>query len=441
VPAIFVATKPTELLQSTGDPTFSPIKGTGLLWMSNSQNDIFMEISSNQLYVLIGGRWFTAKNLNGPWAYISGKKLPSDFKKIPDNGAMAGVLVSVPGTPQAREAVIAVQVPQTAVVQKNLKPKDPEYDGGKPEWKPINDTPMKYAVNCATPVIELDSKTYFMVQNGVWFSATSFKGPWTVATTVPEMIYTIPVSSPLHFVTYVRVYSSTASTVTVGYTTGYFGTLISSDGTIVYGTGYTYNPYVSTTAWYPSPTTYGFNAGFDYGYSQGFYFGFSMGAVMYPWGWYAPCCAGGIYMNINVTNIYTKWGSATVVTGPGGNRGAAAVHVGDTTFAKSFHGDDLYAGKDGQVYRRQEDGQWQKYNGQGQWSDINRNKPEPHVAENRQSLDNQFQSREAGNQRYQNNAPTQNRAPASGANAAPRGGGGARGGGGGGGFRGGGFRR
>jgi len=66
---------------------------------------------------------------------------------------------------------------------------------------------------------------------------------------VPPLIYTIPPTSPLHYVTYVRVYSSTPTTVLVGYTSGYYGTVLTSDGVVVYGTGYTYPAYVGTTVY------------------------------------------------------------------------------------------------------------------------------------------------------------------------------------------------
>jgi hypothetical protein len=47
---------------------------------------------------------------------------------------------------------------------------------------------------------------YYAVDNGVWFVSASPDGPWTVATNVPDVIYSIPVSSPIHYVTYVRIY-------------------------------------------------------------------------------------------------------------------------------------------------------------------------------------------------------------------------------------------
>ena len=72
-------------------------------------------------------------------------------------------------------------------------------------------------------------------------------GPWAVATNVPASIYSIPPSSPLYYVTYVQVYDATAETVVIGYTPGYMGTVVSSDGVVVYGTGYDYPAYISST--------------------------------------------------------------------------------------------------------------------------------------------------------------------------------------------------
>ena len=77
---------------------------------------------------------------------------------------------------------------------------------------------------------------------------------------MPAEIYAIPPSSPLYYATYVRIYDATPTTVTVGYLPGYMGTYV-ADGTVVYGTGYAYAPYIGTTVWYGPPVTYGYAAG------------------------------------------------------------------------------------------------------------------------------------------------------------------------------------
>jgi hypothetical protein len=280
-------------------------------------------------------------------------------------------------------------------------------------------------------VVRVDPKTYYLVQNGVWFSATAPAGPWSVAATVPAVIYSIPPSSPLHYMTYVRVYSSTPTTVFVGYTPGYYGTVMSSDGVVVYGTGYVYPPYIGPYYWYPPPYTYGFGVGF----TTGVFFGFAMGG-MGPW--YSPCCYGGgpvviHHGNININNSYNRWGGkSTSISGPGG-RNVQATQVGQTTLAKGSGNNNVYAGRDGQVYRRDDSGQWQQHQQGSGWSDMNKPERSPsaetrptreadRTRETASSLDRQHQSRQAGDQRAQ-----QVRQP-SGAGGY-RGGGGARGGG------------
>src|SRR4030095_10729116 len=108
--------------------------------------------------------------------------------------------------------------------------------------------------------IMVSPSEWFAVQSGVWFTSTSATGPWVVAGSGPAGIYSLPASSPLYYVTYVRVYSATPQYVVVGYTPGYLGTVVSPGGVIVYGTGYTYASYVGTTLWYPRPVHYGFGA-------------------------------------------------------------------------------------------------------------------------------------------------------------------------------------
>ncbi len=43
IPGIIVSSTPAELIQSNGEPNFTPIQGTNLLYVSNSDNDIFMD--------------------------------------------------------------------------------------------------------------------------------------------------------------------------------------------------------------------------------------------------------------------------------------------------------------------------------------------------------------------------------------------------------------
>ena len=77
--------------------------------------------------------------------------------------------------------------------------------------------------------------------------------------------------------TYVQVYGYTPSVVYVGYTPGYYGTVVSSDNVVVYGTGYYYAPYIGPYGWVPAPYTYGVGAGFAWSATAGWALGFGMG--------------------------------------------------------------------------------------------------------------------------------------------------------------------
>ncbi|MEK2690782.1 hypothetical protein [Bdellovibrio sp. GT3] len=423
-PKIFIATQPTELLQSEGDPKFAAVEKTGLLYMSNSPNSIFLETSSQIYFSLISGRWFNSKSLQGPWKYVPGDSLPKDFAKIPTNSPVAEVLVSVPGTPQAKESLITSSIPQTAQVARSLKPKELKCDGAV-KWQKISSSSLQYAENCNTPLIMVNPQLYYIVQDGVWFNASKESGPWEVSIAVPDQIYQIPTSSPLYYVTYVKIYSTSADYVVVGFTPGYHGTFVSADGTVVYGTGYSYAPYTTATAWYPPPETYGFGVGYGYGYDTGFFMGFSMGAVMYPWGW-GSCCWGGTYVNIDVTNIYHNWGKTSVITGSGGH-GMITHTIGDTKLARGIGSDNLYASHDGGVYRRNGKGDWSQYEGPNTWSPVQ--KPD-----NIQNLERNHDARTSRPDTPQVNHSAGPRSPASSTNlrgGMHAGGGGFRGGGGG----------
>jgi len=321
VPTVYVAQGPAELVVFNGQPDFVPLNNTQLLWASNTHSDVLIDTASSQYYVLLAGRWFRAPALSGPWTYVANNALPADFAKIPPTSLAGAVLPSVAGTPQARSALIANSIPQTATVPRVNGPSfTPSFDG-VPQYQPIAGTPLTYVANSATPIIRVDAASYFAVSGGVWFSATTLTGPWAVAASVPAVIYTIPASSPMHYVTYVRIYEATPKVVYVGYTPGYMGTVVSSAGTVVYGTGYAYSPWIGDL-WYPAPVTYTVAAAPIYNPYVGFTFGFAMGLAASAWtypyyggAWYHPAYWGGYPCCATASaNVYGQWGN-TVASG------------------------------------------------------------------------------------------------------------------------------
>jgi len=332
IPDVYVSLGPAELIVTDGTPQLERIPGLRLEFVKNTSANIFVDAGSRDYYILISGRCFRSNSLeHGQWEFVDGEHLPEDFRKIPESSAKAGVLASVPGTGPAKEALIANSIPQTATITRSQAHLEVKYDGS-PQFKTIEGTELQYAVNTATPVIRVNDKNYFAAQNAVWFVGPAATGPWVVAMSVPSEIYSIPPSSPLHYVTYVKVYGSTPDAVYVGYTPGYYGTAVSSTTTtVVYGTGYYYPPYIGTY-WYGAPYTYGMGVASTWSSGTGWSFtigiGYSPGGFYYPWwgpwGYYGGCCwrpAWGYgWGGYTSANVYGRWGS----TAYGGTRAAWA---------------------------------------------------------------------------------------------------------------------
>ncbi|MEI6632600.1 MAG: autotransporter [Chlamydiota bacterium] len=332
VPRVIVATKPTELIVTQGQPVMETMLPLMLLYVNNTTANVFIDLDDQNTYVLVAGRWFRAPDLKGPWQYVAGKDLPSDFAKIPDDSPKENVKASVPGTAQAQESVIENGIPHSAVVYRAKALFTPRLHG-EPVMKPIPDTALSYVCNTDDPIIAVSPTGWYAVKNGVWFTAASVNGPWAVASSVPAAVYSIPPSSPLHFVTYVKIYAATPEYVVDGYTSGYLGTVVTPDNVVVYGTGYDYAPFIEGSAWYPQPVTYGYAAnqtwtpwtGWTYGYGLGW--GWSAGALASGYWGYAPApywgaarYAGGAASwgsngwAATTGRVYQQWGSTAAVT-------------------------------------------------------------------------------------------------------------------------------
>jgi hypothetical protein len=329
---IIVTTEPAELVQSKGEANFSSVEGTTLLYVSNSENDIFMDINSQQYYVLLSGRWYTSKTLSGNWQYVPADKLPAEFARIPKGSPKDNVLASVAGTDEANDAVADAQIPQTAKVERNKAHADIDYDGD-PEFEPIDGTDMYYATNTPGSVIHWRGQ-YYSVDNGIWFQSPNAVGPWSVCVSRPYVVALIPPRYPVYYMKYVYVYDVTPDYVYMGYTPGYLNAYVCGP-TVVYGTGYYYRPWYRHY-YYPRPYTWGFgiryNPWFGWGFGVGFGYdwlnvGIGFGSA-YGWGYggwwggprvYRPAYYGpsyyyrGGYYGYNSYNSYRRYSNVTVV--------------------------------------------------------------------------------------------------------------------------------
>lgn len=455
-PTILISTTPAELIQSNGDAQFANIAGTNLLYVSNTEDDIFKSVTDQQYYVLLSGRWYSASKLEGPWAYIAADKLPDDFAKIPLGSDKDNVLSSVAGTEQSKDAIRDAQVPQTAKVDRKKATCTVTYNG-EPKFEKIEETSLELAMNTNSTVLKSGTQ-YYCVEDGVWFVASAAKGPWKVSDERPKDVDKIPASSSAYNVKYVYIYEATPEVVYVGYTPGYMGSYVYGP-TVVYGTGYYYSPWYGSY-YYPRPVTYGFSMHYNpwTGWSMGFHysagwFSFSMYGGGGYWGPhhhhppYHPPYHGGMYggrghtyingdVNINTdrsNNIYNKRNGVStrdVQRGQGNRSNNPSVSTRDQKTNRPSSGNldqgrqpqggprrnnDVYSDKSGNVYQRDNNGNWNQRDG-NQWKQTQQNN----------QMNRDYQNRQRSTQQ---NSNFQNMNRGGNMGGSYRGGGGARGGG------------
>ena len=444
-PKVFFTEKPAELLLFKGAPVYAKISGTALQYATNTESNVFLHTPDHQVYVLLSGRWFRASTLDGPWTFAS-NELPADFSRLPQKQPYSVVAASVPGTQEASDAVLLAQVPTTAIVNRaQAESQVKVVYSGEPQFIPIESTAMFYAANTPYKIIRVGD-LYYLCYQGIWFTATSPNGPWKTADSIPPVIYTIPPTSPVYNVTYVVVSNPTPTAVEMSYSAGYMGMFamgMAVGATIVYGTGYYYPPYVywgPHPIYYPYPYTYGCAA--VYNPYTGFY---AVGRSVYgPYGsagsaaWYNPATGmyghgytaqnaygghtyasgynpwtGTSWATSQGHNQYSSWGNTVINNG---NNWAEAQHNsnangatgsfqtskgsagagfsganGNSGFvAKDANNNNVYAGADGNVYKKDSNGNWSKWDN-GSWTPA-----DPMTAEAQAKTD--AQNKKAGNQ-------------------------------------------
>ena len=351
-PEIVVSTVPAELIVTEGPAAFVPLVDD-LLVLQNSDDDVFMHVSSQQYYIVLAGRWYRARSLNGPWTWQAADQLPPAFANIPQNSEQADSRVYVAGTPEAEEAVLDAQVPQTAAVARGPADIDVAYDG-EPEFEPVDGTDLEYATNTGATVLESD-RQYYLVEDGVWYVSATPNGPWEVSAWRPDAVDAIAPTSPVYNVKYVYIYDHTPDVVYVGYTPGYLGSYVYYD-TVVYGTGWYYRPWVTPYYYYPRPSTWGFHVSYNPWYGWGFGLSWNWG---WGWGWpyygpyygsyygpyYCNFYAGGYWHQNHYWHHdhYGYWG-------PRGYRphhGHHGYRGDDYAYGRDRHGDGRYDDRDG----------------------------------------------------------------------------------------------
>jgi hypothetical protein len=228
---ILVATKPTVLISSNGAPVFALVCD-GVQQMTNTNSTFLRTTTPAADWVLASGRWFERLQGMTAWQFVPPNQLPPSFENLPATGSLAAARASVPGTLEAKSAMLSASQTQTVTLLRAKAICNVKYTGG---------TDLQYSTNSSAPVIQSGSQWY-CCDDAAWFMAASATGAWTLCDTLPQSFAGIPATSPVYCVTYVSPVSSTADSVTFAYTNGYLGTYL-NDGTAVFGTG---NAYATT---------------------------------------------------------------------------------------------------------------------------------------------------------------------------------------------------
>lgn len=387
-PIVLTATEPTELISSDGPPRYAPLVDDELLYVTNTESDVVREVSSQALYVLIAGRWYRAPSADGPWTFVRGDQLPASFRRIPADSPKGNILASVAGTDQAEDAVADAEIPQTSAIRRSDNDFEVAYDGS-PDFQPIEGSSLQYAVNTDAEVIFADGH-YYACDQGVWYISDDPNGPWRVSETRPVNLDEIPPSCPVYNVRYVYIYDWTPDIVYVGYLPGYVG-CYPYYGTVVYGTGYHYRPWRSRHHYYPRSCTWGFYPRYNPWLSR-WSFGYSYGAGFLRTGtrwrswhptqphrpspWFGPGGYRRPWLADDMTPVRTRRarpsrpGAADRTPANLYNRPDNIPRVDRTAMRMPVQRvtspavrptplpNNVYAGKDGKVYRRDERGKW-----------------------------------------------------------------------------------
>jgi hypothetical protein len=196
-PKVVVSTEPAELLSFDGEPSYVPVTGLAdLLYVSNTESNVLKDLQSQLTFVLLSGRWFSSRSLQGPWTFVGADKLPASFAKVPEGSPIGDVLPFVAGTQLAEDAVLDAEIPQTTAINRAEAKLDVSYDG-EPEFEAVEGTSLRHAKNASTQVLS-SGANYYACDQGVWYVAGSPNGPWEVSTERPPDVDRIPPASPAY---------------------------------------------------------------------------------------------------------------------------------------------------------------------------------------------------------------------------------------------------
>ena len=188
-PVIVYSARPASLVVFDGEPVLAPIPHSPLSLAVNTNWDVFFDpAGAGAWFLLNNDSWFTAPKANGPWHPT--ESLPQALRSLPDEPNLAEARKAIPGRPLAPDAAPTIFV--------SLKPAEIIVTDGPPAYTAIPGTRIQVVSNSNSSLFrQEDTKQFYYLVSGRWFSAASLEGPWSFATpNLPPDFAQIPPDGP-----------------------------------------------------------------------------------------------------------------------------------------------------------------------------------------------------------------------------------------------------
>lgn len=185
-PRIVYSETPVQMLVIDGEPVKAPIEDSELSFVVNTNWDLFYHTGKGiwggeRWYVLNNGAWQVNEVLQDEGWEIT-KRLPGEFKKLPDDENFAGVQAALPAEKPAIDPVpFVISTQPVELIQTE----------GAPRLVTIPDTNIQYVTNTVSDVFYFEG-SYFFLASGRWFSAPVPTGPWSAVAELPRDFTLIP---------------------------------------------------------------------------------------------------------------------------------------------------------------------------------------------------------------------------------------------------------
>lgn len=171
-PVIYASQVPAILVMFAGKPRYQQVPGLDLMYVVNTNWDLFFDGTTSEHFLLAGDCWLTTKDpLKGPWMLAT--RLPAGLSSLPADDNWKDV-----------RANLVLKKPKTApVVFTSKTPAELIVTAGQPQFELIAGTRLMRVSNTDSELFyHAYEKQYYFLTAGRWFRSKYLDGPWTSAT-------------------------------------------------------------------------------------------------------------------------------------------------------------------------------------------------------------------------------------------------------------------